>query len=356
MNATLKRILDATWKVGLGLIGLAALAVGILVFTVWHEETRGRNYRYDKNLSKDIAVHSFNGNRERVWNRRTERYVTPKLRWVSGTPACDSITVYCDVHGNRGYLNCNTGEIVTPAEKARYRRAWQFSDGLAFVILPYPEKECLSIIDHAGNILAKNVASYEEWYDYLFVDGLCMIRADGRYGLLSTDGTWAVEPKYYNIGLPNTFGYRIARNEEGYWLLDSHLDLAFPEPYDNLEYAIGRVDGTGTLYRTKHHVKQLVNYDGSVVEPFVIDDTYELKYVTRYNEDEPDEYALEPDVVVYRVDDWVGLMNKHTGKVITPATYMGFTMISKDLIRAELNQGSDTESVVMNRRGRIVKQ
>ena len=72
MNATLKRLLNATWKVGVGLIGLAALAVGILVFTVWHEETRGRNYRYDKNLSKDIAVHSFNGNRERVWNRRTD--------------------------------------------------------------------------------------------------------------------------------------------------------------------------------------------------------------------------------------------------------------------------------------------
>lgn len=274
MNAKLKTILSVTWKVGLGLIGLAAAVIGILVFNVWHEETRGRNYRYDKNLSKDIAVHSFNGNRERVWNRRTERYITPKLRWVSGTPACDSITVYCDVHGNRGYLNCNTGEIVIPAEKARYRRAWQFSDGLAFVILPYPEEECLSIIDYAGNILAKNVATYEAWHDYLFVDGLCTIRVDGRYGLLSTDGTWAVEPKYYDIG---------------------------------------REGGTGTLYRTKHHVKQLVNYDGSVVEPFVIDDTYELKYVTRYNEDEPDEYALEPDVVVYRVDDWVGLMNKHTG-------------------------------------------
>lgn len=202
MNATLKRILNATWKVGVGLIGLAALAVGILVFTVWHEETRGRNYRYDKNLSKDIAVHSFNGNRERVWNRRTERYVTPKLRWVSDTPARDSITVYCDVHGNRGYLNCNTGEIVIPAEKARYRRAWQFSDGLAFVILPYPEEECLSIIDYAGNILAKNVATYEAWHDYLFIDGLCMIRVDGRYGLLSTDGTWAVEPKYYEIAPP----------------------------------------------------------------------------------------------------------------------------------------------------------
>lgn len=355
MNAKFKSILNATWKVGLGLFGIAALIVGILIFDVWYESTHGRNYRNDKNLSKDIAVHSYNGNRARVWNRQTERYVTPKLRWVSDTPSRDSITVYCDVDGNRGYLNCNTGEIVIPAEKARYRHAWQFSEGLAFVVLPYPEEECLSIIDHTGNIIAKNVASYEAWYDYIFVDGVCKIRVGGKYGLLDKDGSWAVEPKYYYIECPNTFGYRIARNEQGYWLYDPNLELVFPDPYDNLNYAIGREDGTGTLFRTKNHVKQLVNYDGSIVEPFVIDGTYDLKYVARYNEDGESEYALDPDLVVYLVEDWEGLMNKHTGRVITPAIYTNFQMISRELISAELCT-CDGEAVVMERNGRVVKQ
>ena len=86
-----KSLLNATWKVGVGLFGIAALIVGILIFYVWYDETFGRNYRYDENLSKDIAVHSYNGSaRARVWNRRTERYVTPKLRWVAGTPSRDS--------------------------------------------------------------------------------------------------------------------------------------------------------------------------------------------------------------------------------------------------------------------------
>ena len=135
MNTILKSVLNATWKVGIGLFGITALIVGILIFDVWYDNSYGRNYRYDKNLSKDIAVHNFNGNRARVWNRKTNSYVTPKLRWVSGTPLRDSLTVYCDVDGNRGYINCNTGAIVIPAEKARYRRAWQFSEGLAFVVL-----------------------------------------------------------------------------------------------------------------------------------------------------------------------------------------------------------------------------
>ena len=343
---------------GVGLFGIATLAVGILIFIVWKENTYGRNYRYDKNLSKDIAVHSYNGNngsRARVWNRRTERYVTPKLRWVADTPLRDSITVYSDANGYRGYLNCNNGEIVIPAGEVRYRHAWQFSEGLAFVVLPYPEEECLSIIDYAGNIIAKNVASYEEWYDYVFVDGVCKIRVDGKYGLLAKDGRWAIEPKYYDIECPNTFGYRIACNNEGYWLYNPDLKLAFSEPYDKLSYAVGRDEESGTMYRTKNHVKQMVNYDGSIIEPFVIDGTYDLKYVIRYNEDREDDYALDPDLVVYRVDGWEGLLNKHTGRVITPATYTNFEMISKELISAELGLDDD-ESVVMDRNGRVVKQ
>lgn len=52
MNTTLKRILNATWKVGLGLIGLAALAIGILVFSVWYDESYGRDYWNDTTLSE----------------------------------------------------------------------------------------------------------------------------------------------------------------------------------------------------------------------------------------------------------------------------------------------------------------
>ena len=354
MNAKLKSVLNATWKVGLGLFGIAALVVGILIFDVWYEETHGRDFAYDHNLSKDIAVHSYNGNRARVWDRRTSRYVTPKLRWVSGTPSRDSLTVYCDVDGNRGYLNCNSGEIVIPAGEARYRHAWQFSEGLAFVVLP--DEEDVSVIDHAGNIIARNVAPYDNWYDYIFVNGVCEVRVDGKEGLLAKDGSWAVEPKYYEIESPNTFGYRRAQNEEGYWLYDSGLKLVFTEPYDKLSYAVGRDEGDGTLYRSKNHVKQLVNYDGSIVEPFVIDGTYNLKYITRYNEDSEDEYALDPDIVAYCVDEWEGLMNKHTGRIITPAIYADFQMISKELIKAELGFNYDGEAVVMDRSGSVLKQ
>lgn len=354
MNTHLKSILNATWKVGLGLFGLAALIIGILIAILWYDDTYGRAYWKDKTLSKDIKVHGYGNDRARVWDRKTAKYLTPKLRWVSGRPDRDSITVYCDVKGNRGYINCNTGAIVIPAEKAAYRHAWQFSEGRAFVVLH--DDDSLSVIDYSGKIIVRNVAPFYNGYDYVFEDGLCELRINGKEGLLALDGTWAVEPMYYTIETPNTDGYRLARNEDGHWLFDANLKLVFPEPYDYLAYALGRTEGTGDLYRTKDHVKQLVNYDGSVVEPFVIDGTYNLKYMVSYNEDTADEYALDPDLVVYRVDDWEGLMNKHTGRVITPAIYTDFTMISKELIKAELSYNYNDEAAVMDRSGRVVKQ
>ena len=354
MNTTLKRILSATWKVGLGLLGLATTVIGILIAEVWHEEKYGRATWKDKTLSKDIQVHGFNNNCVRIWDRSTASYISHKLRWVSGTPLRDSITVYCDLDGNRGYLNCNTGKIVIPAEKAAFRHAWQFSEGRAFVVLH--DEDYLSVIDYSGKIIARNVAEYEKGYDYVFVDGLCELSKDGKEGLLTLDGTWIVEPKYYEIESPNTFGYRLARNEEGYWLFNPQINLVFSKPYDKMEFAIGRNEGTGTLYRSKNHIKQLVNYDESVVEPFVIDGTYSLKYMVRYNEESENEYALDPDLVVYCVDGWEGLMNKHTGRVITPANYTNFEMISKELIKAELSYNYNDEAVVMDRSGRVVKQ
>lgn len=77
--------------------------------------------------------------------------------------------------------------------------------------------------------------------------------------------------------------------------------------------------------------------------------------MTHYHVDRADEYTLDPSLVVYQVDEWEGLMDKRTGHIITPAIYTNFEMISKDLIRATLSL-YDEESVVMDRRGYVVKQ
>ena len=96
MTEKQKNILNVTWKVGLGLIGLFVFWLGIR--TVWscYQEDYGRSYYGDRNLSGSVEVRTFNDDRVRVWNPETKRYITPKLNWVSGTPERDSLTVFCN--------------------------------------------------------------------------------------------------------------------------------------------------------------------------------------------------------------------------------------------------------------------
>ena len=59
------------------------------------------------------------------------------------------------------------------------------------------------------------------------------------------------------------------------------------------------------------------------------------------------------DVLVYMVDGLEGLMDARTGRIITPAIYWNFEMVSKDLLRAKLGYGD--ESVILDKTGKVIK-
>lgn len=348
MSTTIKRLLNLTWKVGLGLIGLAALVIGILIGSVWYEEKYGRDYWNDFTLSENVTVEAYNNNTVRVWNKKKARYTTKKLRWVSGTPERDSLTVFCDKDGFRGYLNVNNGEIVIPAQ---YSKAWQFSEGLGAVL---GADDKIGFINCDNQLVIDYQIPYVKGYDYIFKDGSCVVKFweidRWRYAVYGKDGhqilTWA----YTRVDEPNEQGYRIVANEDGAWLYDRYFNKVFPDTYEHLELARGN-EG---VYATMNHIKQLLSFDGTVIEPFVVDGTYRLKYMSKYNCVDADEYELVPDILVYRVDSWEGLMDARTAKVITPAVYWSIEMASRDLIRAQL--GYSDESVIMDHQGRVIKQ
>lgn len=347
MSTTIKHILSLTWKVGMGLFGLGAVIIGILVADVWYSETRGRDYCNDTTLSKDVVVEAYNNNTVRVKNKRTGKYTTSKLRWVSGTPERDTLTVFCDKDGKRGFLNIKNGEIVIPAQ---YSKAWQFSEGLAAVL---GDDDRIGFIDTNNHLVIAHEIPFEKGFDYIFKDGSCVVKFweidKYRYAVYGKDGqqffTWA----YTRIDEPNEQGYRVVANEDGAWLYDRYFNKVLPDTYDNMELARGN-EG---VYATRDHIKRLLSFDGTVLEPFVVDQTYTLKYMTKFNAEDADDYELVPDILVYQVDNWEGILDARTGKPLTPAKYWSMEMASKDLILAKL--GYSDESVLMDRRGHIVK-
>ena len=114
---------------------LILIPVGLvaLIACAYYDSEYGRCYWKDDYLSDDVVVHGFQNKKVRVYNNRTGKYTTPKVIWVSGASANDSLTVYA-ISGKRGYLNINNGEIVIDAEANNYSKAWVFSEGLAAVM------------------------------------------------------------------------------------------------------------------------------------------------------------------------------------------------------------------------------
>ena len=353
MKANIKQILSITWKVGLGLFGVAALVVGILIVKVWYEQTRGRNEWDDECLSENVVVEGFFDERVRVRNTKTGRYTTPKLRWVSGVPERDSLTVFCDQDGRRGFLNINDGKVVIPAQ---YDRAWQFSEGLGAVL---GENGKVGFINRDNQVVIGFEIPYEQGLDYIFKDGSCTV---GRWDKATDGYIFAVYGKDGALIMPwglkrvtnlNADGYRIIGDDQGEWLYDREFHRVSTEPADRLSFATGK-DGAEGVYRIRNHVKQLVDYSGNVIEPFVIDGTRPLKYLVKYSDEEADDYELVSDIAVYLVDSWEGLLDLRTGKPLTPPDYWVIDMVSKDLVSAQIGYGN--EEVILDKRGRVVNR
>ena len=354
MKKILLNVLNTTWKAGVSLIGVFLLILMIRFGLRWCYCFVGRSEWRDKTLSANVVVRAYNSGKVRVYNKSIKQYTTPKLMWVSGAPRCDSLTVFCDLNGYRGFLNVKTGEIEIPAQ---YGKAWVFSEGLAAVV--YGDKNRLGFIDHNNELVIKDIPYDPGYYDYLFKDGFCVIerwddiKEEDVYSVYSSKKLCKVG-EYKDLTSIDNSNHIIAKGDDGYWLLDSEYESVFDEPYDHIEVVY---DGDG-VFATRNFVKQYFDYDGTLLEPFVIDGIERLKYAIGLTEANPEYdqdyiFEFEPELVAYRVNDNYGLMNAHTGKIITPAKYGEIYMISKELLRAEVNY-CNNESVLLNRNGKEI--
>ena len=341
-----KTVIGVLFKVAIIIIGVfVAFVLAFLGNEEWDEHYGACGGRIISDKHK-IEVSYYSDGTERLYNYKTGKWTSHRIRWVGNEPPLDSISVYCERDGKRGFYNTHTGEITL---KGRYHHAWYFSDGVAGVV---GDDNKVRFINYDGSEAVPGAYYYSYGSEYVFHDGLCLMYCDstGTYGLLRKNGTWALETVYTYISTSLNGGWRIVAKEDGYRLLKSDLSEAIPETFDYMEMAKG---GKG-IYVIKDYVKRLLDYEGHVVEPFVVDETHPLTYVTKYNDSEPVEYEIIPEIVVYLVNGKEGLMDKCSGKIITPAKYYNFSAVSRDLVLAQLERWSD-ERVVMDLKGNTVK-
>lgn len=345
-----RKVLNIGWKVALVVI---ALFFALIIACAVHEQKNdhyGKDAHYwDRNLSEDICVHVFSRENLRVYDRKAEKYVTPQLKWVAGTPERDSLTVFCDKDDRRGFINVNTGKIVI---EGRYEHAWVFSEGLAAVVEPDGK---MGFIDATGEYVIAPELDYIASHDYVFKHNVCCIEnRDGKQGLLSREGRWVLPQEYSYIDYVGATDMFIATKDEKDGLIrNGCFEWVYPVEYDDISWTDAPTGKGFILY--KDFCSKHVAVDGTVIDEFLVDCTQELKYMTKYNSNEADEYAISDKVISFRVYTLWGVMDKRTGRVIIPAKYGNIEMASEYIIKCGLESDEYDDGVLYDLKGNKIE-
>lgn len=234
-----------------------------------------------------------------------------KLDWTQESSR-DSLAVFSS-DNKRGYYNMYTGEIAVPAQ---YRRAWVFSEGMAAV----QKNGNIGFIDHKGNVVIDFKYPYHgnPLSEFVFDNGRCVVADNqGKCGVIDKKGNWLITPDYDNVSI-------------------------------FMEYAIV----------SKAGIRMQVDYDGTVLNSFVLDDISRLTYPTRVlytNSDGEPSYVdrlIDTGFFSYRVGGRCGLMNSDCQRVTEPL-YTSISAVDKNMFRATLFD--HYSEVILNSKGEVMK-
>lgn len=345
-----KRPFNFCWKTGLAIFAIVFVInlVEALVDTCKDHLGLTHYYWGDEDLGKNIEIRHFSNNQAATYNKITDERLSPKVRWISCVPERDSLTVFCDKEGKRGYLNVNTGKVVIDGQ---YSHAWHFSEGLAAVVA---DNGKVGFINYDNEMVIPAVYDYVVDYDYIFEDGMCVLvdSLTNKYGAIDRLGNMKLPMEYSRIfkGYGESTWY--IRKDGKCGLADADMNIIFEPVYDNVR-SNSREDNA---YLTLNGVKQLVSFDGEVLLPFVIDETWPLRYIVKYHDDSEDDYAIHPYLVEVMVDyNCHGVMDSRTGKMVVPAIYTDIDMISANLLSAEVD-GYEENNIVFTTAGVMVTE
>lgn len=335
----MKKFFKYVWRGLLGVAAVAVVLIGVVLGYAWYDNYTG--YYIDHELSEYVVVRYYYQQKEyKVYNRQLDKITLKGVDKAVEPVEGDSLTVFFK-GGLRGYLNAKTGYEVIPAQ---YKRAWVFSEGLAAVV---NESGKIGFINKDNEVVLPFVYDCRREYpiDYVFRNGLCVMTDErGACGMIDKEGNWVMEPKYDCIWNLYFDKYRIVKEGEKYGLMDEKLKLLFPIEYDAIEFAESERDG---LLLTKDYVTQHVAFDGTVIDPFVVDDVEDLHYTQGMepmivdggygDESLKTEKRVLADYVKYRVNSLYGVMHRETGNVILPPLYDDVEMVSPKLIKARVS-------------------
>lgn len=332
------------------IICLCFIVIGLICVAV---DKRNERKTLSWMLSHDIEVRNMSRGQFRLYDISQKRYVSGRLDWVVEA-GCDPTTAVYSQNNRRGYLSTATGEVIIDANKNNYTRAWVFSEGKAAVV----KDGMLGFIDIEGKQVIPFIFPFSENVydmigpDCMFHNGYCILTyGDYKMGIIDAAGNWVVEPVYDEIYQVGEYKYYFLRCGESRTLVDgTTLAQVLPSDLDNIQY-----EPEKGFILTKNGKKWMQDFNGNIVKPFMYDSIDYLYYPASAPASSDSQYVeLLSDYAKYYVDSGVGILNRYTGKPVTPAVYDYITMISPHIFSVCCI--GQTEEYMIDANGNIVNR
>lgn len=317
-----RKILISAWTLfGLGVFIICACLASVRI----EDRSDNKRWYYEKTINDSLRLDKDYPDKEyaRIYNLNTRRYVSPKMRWVSlGVSEGDSLTVFCDMEGRRGYINLHTGKIVIPG---RYDHAWNFSEGLAAVC----RDNRIGFINTAGEeIIPCQFPTSQhaiQRLGYAFHDGYCIVtNSKNECGLINQSGQLVVDTIYDCIWAPSACGARIFQDGGKYGLMDIDGTITLPLDHEFI-YSYGE-----QLLAVDGGVMRQIDKYGNVLTTFCSD--YDLRPMflpSDYDQEHPTGYFK------YYVYGCKGIINGE-GQIVIPAIYNEINQLDEHLFEAQM--------------------
>lgn len=319
-----KKILISAWALfGLGVF----IFCSCVVWNVVEKKVRRNTYFYTTTINDSLQLREYyqcNKDYVLIYNKNTKQVVSPKMRWVSlGVNKGDSLTVYCDMQGRRGFINIHSGKIVI---EGRYDRAWNFSEGMAAVC----QDMKVGFINTAGEeVIPCQYPTSEHALNrlgYAFHNGYATVtNSKDECGLINRQGELVVDTIYDCIWSPSECGVRIFQENSKYGVMDLQGNILVPLQYDNIWCEGER------LFATKNGIMAQIDNTGKVILPFCSSYDFEPMYLST------DEYEEHPTgYFKYFAGGYQGVIDAK-GRMVIPAIYHQVNQLDKNLFEAEVD-------------------
>jgi hypothetical protein len=317
-------------KILISALALIGLGIVFVLFAVISDAVDNRKCRiewyYQDHINDSLRADYHYPDKDyiRIYNTTRKCYVSPKMRWLSrGVSEGDSLTVFCDMNGKRGYINLHTGKVVI---EGRYKHAWNFSEGLAAVC----RNNLIGFINAAGEevIPCQYPTSIHviNSLGYAFHDGYCTVtNSKNECGLINQQGQLVVDTIYDCIWSPSECGARIFQDNNKYGVMDLKGNIIVPLQYDNIWCEGER------LFATKNGIMAQIDKTGKVIRPFCSSYDFEPMYLATDHDDEhPTGYFK------YFAGGYQGVIDAK-GRMVIPAIYHQVNQLDKNLFEAEVD-------------------